>query len=134
MTRSFTRKFGLGAVCIGALIWTPALAGAQSTQTANGDVTQQSMVRMRSVADQLGTKLNPEQREELTLGVTLNGTLQEPEKLEKFGITGVHKGARVTAMRIAPEKVVVEVDEIEPAPLTRKATLRISEQGRLSAP
>ena len=134
MTRSFTRKFGLGAVCIGALIWTPALAGAQSTQTANGDVTQQSMVRMRSVADQLGTKLNPEQREELTLGVTLNGTLQEPEKLEKFGITGVHKGARVTAMRIAPEKVVVEVDEIEPAPLARKATLRISEHGRLSAP
>jgi hypothetical protein len=134
MTRSFTRKFGLGAVCIGALIWTPALAGAQSAQTSNGDVTLQSMPRMRSVADQLGTKLNPEQREELALGVTLNGTLQEPEKLEKFGITGVHKGARVTAMRIGPEKVVVEVDEIEPAPLTRKATVRISEQGRLSAP
>jgi hypothetical protein len=37
-------------------------------------------------------------------------------------------------MRIGPEKVVVEVDEIEPAPLTRKATVRISEQGRLSAP
>jgi hypothetical protein len=134
MTRSFTRKFGLGAVCIGALIWTPALAGAQSAQTSNGDVTLQSMPRMRSVADQLGTKLNPEQREELALGVTLNGTLQEPEKLEKFGITGVHKGARVTAMRIGPEKVVVEVDEIEPAPLTRKAMLRVSEQGRLSVP
>ena len=134
MTRSFTRKFGLGAVCLGALIWTPALAGAQSPQTSNGEVTLQSMVRMRSIADQLGTRLNPEQREELALGVTLNGTLQEPEKLEKFGITGVHKGARVTAMRIAPEKLILEVDEIEPAPLTRKATLRISEQGRLSRP
>ena len=42
MTRSFTRKFGFGAVCIGALIWTPALAGAQSAQTSNGDVTLQS--------------------------------------------------------------------------------------------
>jgi monoamine oxidase len=134
MTRSFTRKLGLGAVCIGALIGTPALARAQSAQTSNGDVTLQSMVQMRSVAEQLGTKLNPEQREELALGVTLNGTLQEPEKLEKFGITGVHKGARVTAMRVAPQKVVVEVDEIEPTPLTRKATLRITEQGRLSVP
>jgi hypothetical protein len=134
MTRSFTRKLGLGAVCIGALIWTPALAGAQAAQTSNGDVTLQSMVQMRSVAEQLGTKLNPEQREELALGVTLNGTLQEPEKLEKFGITGVHKGARVTAMRVAPQKVVVEVDEIEPTPLTRKAMLRITEQGRLSVP
>ena len=134
MTRSFTRKFGLGTMCIGALIWTPTLSGAQSPQTSNGDVTLQAMVHMRSVADQLGTKLNPEQREELALGVTLNGTLQEPEKLEKFGITGVHKGARVTAMRVSPGKVVVEVDEIEPTPMTRKATLRISEQGRLSVP
>lgn len=134
MTRSFSRKFGIGAVCIGALIWTPALTGAQSSQASNGDVALQSMVRMSSVAEQLGTKLNPQQREELALGVTLNGTLQEPEKLEKLGITGVHKGARVTAMRVGPEKVIVEVDEIEPAPLTRKATLRISEQGRLSAP
>ena len=134
MTRSFTRKFALGAVCIGALLSTPALAGSQSAQTSNGDVAQQSMVQMRSVADQLGTKLNPEQREELALGVTLNGTLQAPEKLERFGINGVHKGARVTAMRTAPQKVVVEVDEIEPVPLTRKATLRISEHGQLSAP
>jgi hypothetical protein len=92
------------------------------------------MVAMRTVAEQLGTKLNPQQREELALGVTLNGTLQEPEKLEKLGINGVHKGARVTAMRIAPQKVIVEVDEIEPTPFTRKATLRINEQGRLSAP
>ena len=134
MTRSFTRKMGVGAVCIGALIWTPPLAGAQSAQTSSGDVALQSMVHMSSVAEQLGTKLNPGQRDELAVGVTLNGTLQEPEKLEKFGITGVHKGARVTAMRVSPVKVVVEVDEIEPAPLTRKATVRISEQGRLSTP
>ena len=134
MTRSFTWKFGVGAVCIGALIWTPALSGAQSSRTSNGDVTLQSMVRMSTVAEQLGTKLNPEQREELALGATLNGTLREPERLEKFGITGVHKGARVTAMRVSPEKVIVEVDEIEPAPLNRKVTLRLSEQGRLSAP
>jgi hypothetical protein len=92
------------------------------------------MSQMQSVADQLGAKLNPNQRDELSLGVTLNGTLQEPDKLGKLGINGVHKGARVTAMRVAPQKVILEVDELDPVPLTRKATLRINEQGRLSAP
>jgi hypothetical protein len=134
MTRSFRRKVGLGAVCIGALIWIPTLAAAQTGQASNGDVTLQSMSQMQSVADQLGAKLNPNQRDELSLGVTLNGTLQEPDKLGKLGINGVHKGARVTAMRVAPQKVIVEVDELDPVPLTRKATLRINEQGRLSAP
>jgi hypothetical protein len=131
-TRSFARVLGSTAVCLGILVWVPRVAKAQESGTG---VTQQSVaVQMRSVAQQLGTKLNPEQREDLALGVTLNGTLQEPEKLEKFGITGVHKGARVVAMRVAPQKVLVEVDELEPAPLTRKATLRVDEQGRLSAP
>jgi hypothetical protein len=131
-TRSFARVLGGTAVCLGILVWVPRVAKAQESGTG---VTQQSVaVQMRSVAQQLGTKLNPEQREDLALGVTLNGTLQEPEKLEKFGITGVHKGARVVAMRVAPQKVLVEVDELEPAPLTRKATLRVDEQGRLSAP
>jgi hypothetical protein len=135
MTQAFTRKIGFSAVCLGVLIWAPTLAGAQTVQTSNGDVTLQAMsVQMSTVADQLGAKLNPGQRDELSLGVTLNGTLQDPEKIEKLGISGVHKGARVTAMRVAPQKVIVEVDEIEPAPLTRKATLRINGQGRLSAP
>jgi hypothetical protein len=134
MTRSFRRKVGLGAVRIGALIWIPTLAAAQTGQTSNGDVTLQSMSQMQSVADQLGAKLNPNQRDELSLGVTLNGTLQEPDKLGKLGINGVHKGARVTAMRVAPQKVILEVDELDPVPVTRKATLRINEQGRLSAP
>ena len=131
-TRPFARRIGLSAVCIGVLLVAPDVAAGQASTT---EVTQQSAgVQMRTVAQQLGTKLSVGQRDELTLGVTLNGTLQEPEKLEKFGITGVHKGARVTAMRIAPQKVIVEVDEIDPVPLSRKATLRVDDQGRLSAP
>jgi hypothetical protein len=130
--RPFARRVRLAAVCIGALVWAPPFLGAQS---ATPQVMQQSMsLQMRSVAQQLGAKLNPDHREELSLGVTLNGTLQEPEKLQKFGISGVHKGARVTAMRVAPQKLIVEVDEIEPEPLVRKATLKVDEQGRLSAP
>lgn len=131
-TRPFARSIGLSAVCIGVLLVAPDVAAGQASTT---EVTQQSTgVQMRTVAQQLGTKLSVGQRDELTLGVTLNGTLQEPEKLEKFGITGVHRGARVTAMRIAPQKVIVEVDEIDPVPLSRKATLRVDDQGRLSAP
>lgn len=131
-TRPFARRIGLSTVCIGVRLVAPELAAGQATTT---EVTQQSAaVQMRTVAQQLGTKLSVGQRDELALGVTLNGTLREPEKLERFGITGVHKGARVTAMRIAPQKVIVEVDEIDPAPLSRKATLRIDGQGRLSAP
>jgi hypothetical protein len=131
-TRPFPRRIGFSAVCIGVLLVAPDLAAGQAPAT---EVTQQSAgVQMRTVAQQLGTKLSGGQRDELTLGVTLNGTLQEPEKLQKFGITGVHKGARVTAMRIAPQKVIVEVDEIDPEPLSRKATLRIDDQGRLTAP
>ncbi|HEU4721834.1 MAG TPA: hypothetical protein VFS59_10770 [Gemmatimonadaceae bacterium] len=131
-TRPFARRIGLSAVCLGVLLVAPDVAAGQASTT---EVTQQSAgVQMRTVAQQLGTKLSVGQRDELTLGVTLNGTLQEPEKLEKFGITGVHKGARVTAMRIAPQKVIVEVDEIDPVPFSRKATLRVDDQGRLSAP
>ena len=130
--RPFARRIRLAAVCIGALVWAPRLLGGQ---TPAPEVTQQSMtLHARGVAEQLGTRLNPDHRSEIALGVTLNGTLQDPEKLEKYGITGVHKGARVTAMRVAPQKLVVEVDEIEPAPLTRKATLKVDERGRLSVP
>ena len=131
-TRPSPRRIRFAAVCIGALVWVPPALGAQS---AAPEVTQQAIsLQARGVAAQLGAKLSPEHREELSLGVTLNGTLQEPEKLQKFGITGVHKGARVTAIRVAPQKLVVEVDEMDPVPLTRKATLNVDERGRLSAP
>ena len=130
--RPSARRIRFAAICIGALVWVPPTLGAQSSVP---EVTQQAIsLQARGVADQLGAKLSPEHREELSLGVTLNGTLQEPEKLQRFGITGVHKGARVTAIRVAPEKLVVEVDEMDPVPLTRKATLKVDERGRLSAP
>ena len=130
--RPFPRRFRLTAVCIGVLVAAPRLVAGQ---TPAPEVTQQSMtLQMRTVAQQLGTKLSAGQRDELTLGVTLNGTLQEPEKLGKLGIAGVHKGARVTAIRVAPQKLVVEVDELDPVPVNRKATLRVDDQGRLSAP
>jgi hypothetical protein len=131
-TLSFSRRIGLSAACIGALV---AMPQAVRAQTPAPEVAQQSMsVQMHSVGEQLGAKLNPEQPAELRVGGTLNGTLQDPDRLERFGLTGLHKGARVTAMRVAPQKVLVEVDELDPQPITRKATLKIDGSGRLSAP
>jgi hypothetical protein len=70
----------------------------------------------------------------LAVGSTLNGCVQDPEKLARLGLRGVHQGARVTAMRISPQKLLVEVDDLDPEPVTRKASLHIDDQGRLSAP
>lgn len=131
-TRFIARRIGLATVSIGALLWAPRAIRAQSSSP--GVVQQAMSVQSQSVAEQLGAKLNPQQRDELTMGVTLNASLQEPEKLARLGMSGLHKGARVTAMRVAPQKLIVEVDELDPVPVTRRATLRIDEQGRLSAP
>jgi hypothetical protein len=63
----------------------------------------------------------------------LHGTLTDPEKLARLGIAGMHQGARITAMRTAPGKLSVEVDELEPAPVTKKQVLKIDERGQLSS-
>ena len=90
-------------------------------------------VTMRSIGEQLGAKLNPEQADELMVGGMLHGTLTDPEKLARLGIAGMHPGARITAMRTAPGKLNVEVDELEPAPVTKKQVLKIDERGQLSS-
>ena len=114
-----------------SLLARPARASAQ---TAGPEVIQQSMrVMMRDVGDQLGAKLNPEQGDELVVGGTFHGTLTDPEKLARLGISGMHQGARITAMRTAPGKLAVEVDELEPAPVTKKVVLKIDERGQLSS-
>lgn len=114
-----------------SLLARPERASAQKTEP---EVTQQSMrVTLRGVSEQLGAKLNPEQLDELVVGGMLHGTLTDPEKLASLGISGMHPGARVTAMRTAPGKLSVEVDELEPTPVTKKMVLKIDERGQLSA-
>jgi hypothetical protein len=121
-TRRTTRLLGLVFIC--AALATPAVAQnvrQQSSQLTRGDV-----------AEQLGAKVTSSQNEELGVGSSLTGTLVDPAKLAKFGISGMHEGARVSVMRVAPDKLRIEVDEMEPTPLTKKATLRIDEKGRLA--
>ena len=124
------------AIAAVALIGGSLLARPEgaSAQTPAPEVTQQSMhITLRGVGEQLGAKLNPAQGDELFVGGMLHGTLTDPEKLARLGITGMHPGARVTAMRTAPGKLNVEVDELEPVPVTKKLVLKIDERGQLSS-
>jgi hypothetical protein len=93
---------------------------------------QSSQLTRNDVAEQLGAKVTSSQNEELGIGSSLTGTLVDPSKLAKFGISGMHEGARVSVMRVAPDKLRIEVDELEPTPQTKKATLKVDEKGRLA--
>ncbi|HET9683008.1 MAG TPA: hypothetical protein VFP15_02835, partial [Gemmatimonadaceae bacterium] len=84
------------------------------------------------IASQLGATLSPGQPEELALGTSITCMLTDPAKLAALGAPGMHAGARVSVMRTASERVRVEVDELDPVPLTRRLTLKIDTQGRLT--
>ena len=122
-TRRTTRLLSLVAALALA---TPNVIVAQNVRQQSSQVTR------GDVADQLGAKVTSSQNEELAVGSSLTGTLVDPAKLTKFGISGMHEGARVSVMRVAPDKLRVEVDELEPAPQTKKATLKIDDKGRLA--
>jgi len=122
-TRRTTRLLGLAAALALA---TPNVIVAQNVRQQSSQVTR------GDVADQLGAKVTSSQNEELAVGSSLTGTLVDPAKLTKFGISGMHEGARVSVMRVAPDKLRVEVDELEPTPQTKKATLKIDDKGRLA--
>ena len=124
-TRRTIRLFGL--------VTYTSLALAMPNVTVAQNVRQQSAQLTRNdVAEQLGAKVTSNQNDELPVGSSLTGSLVDPAKLEKLGISGMHQGARVSVMRIAPDKLRVEVDEMEPTPQTKKATLKIDANGRLA--
>ena len=120
------------AACVTVCLLIPPSAVAQGGQP---DVKQQSSsaITMGSIAEQLGAKV-VDKNIELGIGQSLTGTVTDAAKLAKFGITGIHEGARLTAFRSAPDKLRIEVDELEPAPVNKKATLKLDDRGRLSAP
>ena len=127
-----TSSLRAAVACLGfafALVSSPTAAAAQDT----GQVRQQSRQTMtEGIAAQLGAKLSPNQPQELPVGVSMTATLVDSAKVAALGAAGLHAGARVTVMRIGPEKVRVEIDEMDPVPLTKKLTLRIDAQGKLT--
>ena len=124
-TRRTIRLLGL-VTCASLALAMPSVTVAQTVRQQSNQVTR------GDVAEQLGAKVTSGQNEELPVGSSLTGSLVDPAKLAKLGISGMHEGARVSVMRVAPDKLRVEVDELEPTPLTKKATLKIDDRGRLA--
>ena len=120
--------------CVALALTAPALAPAQdTTHTAAPPEAEQAARSVSSarVADQLGTKLANGQPEELPVGASATATLADPNKLAALGVRDAKPGSRVTIMRIARDRMRVEVDEFDPVPRTRKLTLRVESDGRL---
>jgi hypothetical protein len=103
--------------CLALSTLQPARVGAQTTAR---------------VASQLGTTLSPGQPEEMGVGTSITGTLADPAKLAALGASGLHAGARVTVVRTTTERIRVEVDELDPVPLTKRLVLKIDAEGRLT--
>lgn len=81
------------------------------------------------LAAKLGVKAMPSSPEELELGHSITASLVDANKILKFGISGMHDGARVTITRIAADKLRVEADEMEPVEHTEVVTLLINSDG-----
>ena len=88
-------------------------------------------VRVDAVAEKLGVKGLPNGARELEPGQSATMMLEKPGKLEPYGITGMHAGARVTITCVGPNRVRVEADEVDPAPRTTAVTLRVQDDGSL---
>jgi hypothetical protein len=119
----------VSAVVLTLIVAAPA---ALVAQVPPATVVQQSKeLTSARIADQLGIKLQLGQAEELATGGSLTGSLVDPAKLAKLGLPALHDGARVTVTRVAPDRLRIEVDELDPVPVTHKATLTIDDTGQL---
>jgi hypothetical protein len=129
-TIGIARAVAVAAAFLAIGLVTSPDAGAQ----AAGESRQQArQVSTAVVSEQLGLKTSPGQADALLVGASITCVLVDPAKLAALGAPGLHVGARVTFMRVAADKLRVEADEIDPVPLTKKLTLSIDQQGRLSA-
>ena len=125
------------ALALGCVVLTLAapIRNRAQTQSPVARVETRTAIREVSsaiVVQQLGVKLSPSQPGELTTGASLTGSLIDPARLALLGIAEACPGARVTMMRVAEQRLVVEVDEIEPVTRTRRVTLRLLGNGQLS--
>lgn len=102
-----------------------------------GTVAQSALgepdVQVGTLLKQLGAKpATTNFPSELELGRSITASLVAPDKLADYGIRGMHEGARVTVTRVAPDRVRVEVDELEPVAAKGTVTLRVGGDGSLT--
>jgi predicted RNA-binding Zn ribbon-like protein len=105
-------------------------AGAQSPAQQAGSA-HAALLTVTNVAAQLGIKVSSRASEDLAVGTSITGTLVQPDTIAKLGVRGMHDGARVTVSRMAPDRLRVEADEMEPLPAKVTVNLRIGDDGKL---
>ena len=115
------------ALCL-TILAAPTLV-AQDTKQQAGP----TMVSAKAIAEQLGARLQPRDDDELHVGTSFTAVLDNPAKLVLLGLKEMHPGARVTVGRVAPDKIHVEVDEMDPTPTSTAATLKVDANGKLMA-
>ncbi|NUO65042.1 MAG: hypothetical protein HOQ11_07235 [Gemmatimonadaceae bacterium] len=128
MSRASTRdrRQSLGMAVLIALIVVAALCSPHLIRA------QPPGIGIDAVASQLGVGLAGDHSGDFAVGVSFTGVATDPAKLEALGIHGAHKGARVTVIRIAQDRILVAVDEITPAPLSISVRLKLGLDGTLS--
>lgn len=117
-----------------ALFASILVAGAVLSPARAQEPSQQGGIHpsISGVAAQLGAKAQSPGTDDLQIGASFTAILDEPGKLAELGIDGMHSGARVTVARVAPDRVRVEVDEMEPVSHSAAITLRLGSRGELS--
>lgn len=130
MSRMLSRSRALALAASLAIITAPRLAAQENAARQQGAPTA---VSAKALAEQLGARLQPRDDDELRLGASVTAVLSDPEKLAAFGLKGMHSGARVIIARIAPDKVRVEADEMDPTPANASSTLKLDTKGALVA-
>jgi hypothetical protein len=116
-------------LCLGACVLTIALphpGRAQGPASAGPDVS------MKTLADKLGVKPSPNAPDDIEIGGSVTTSLSAPDKIAEYGIKGMHEGARVTITRIAPDRLRVEADEMEPTAARSVVTLRVAADGSMT--
>jgi hypothetical protein len=126
MTRMLYR---LGTAALALCLTTLA-----ASRLAAQDTRQQgepAFVSAKAIAEQLGARLQPRPDDELHVGASFTAMLEQPDKLVALGMKAMHAGARVSVARVAPDKVRVEADEMDPSPSSTSATLKLDSKGAL---
>ena len=128
MTRMLSRSRTLAFVACLTMLAIPTLHAQDAKQQG-----APAFVSAKALAEQLGATLQPRDDDELRLGASFTAVLKSPEKLTALGLKEMHTGARVTVGRVAPDKVRVEVDEMEPTTASTAATFKLDPRGLLVA-
>ena len=128
MTRMLSH---LGTLAFAACLTISALASAVAQEPRPQGTP--AFVSAKAIAEQLGARIQPRDDDEFHVGTSFTAVLGAPDKLSAFGLKEMHAGARVTVARIAPDKIRVEIDEMDPVPANTAATLKLDAKGGLVA-